>query len=186
MTTGEEDEHDAKAASERPSSSQKASTLSGNLKKIFELQTVHEKDQDNSADEEEEDKNLITAEEDERLITKEKLALLAPSIFSAPGESRSNEHRARTNVFLELKEHLVAQDTKVLQSVPENMQELVVALLSRATSIALSQKDLALVREEDCNNANLALNVATDAQQQADAIVRPLEELNIKEEELVR
>ena len=31
----------------------------------------------------------------------------------------------------------------------------------------------------------LALNVATDAQQQADAIVRPLEELNRKEEELV-
>ena len=62
MTTGEEDEHDAKAASERPSSSQKASTLSGKQKTFIELQTVHEKDYDSCAEEEERMKNMITRE----------------------------------------------------------------------------------------------------------------------------
>ena len=66
------------------------------------------------------------------------------------------------------------------------MKKLAAALLNRATSIALSQKDLALVRDEDCNNANLALSVASDAQQQDDAIVRPLEELNRLEQELLQ
>ena len=66
------------------------------------------------------------------------------------------------------------------------MKELAAALMNRATSIALSQKDLSLVREDDCNNANLALNVATDAQQQADAILEPLQELNRKEQQLLQ
>ena len=129
---------------------------------------------------------MITAEEDERLITKEKLSLLAPQLFSAPGESSNDEHRSRTSVFLKLREHLVAQDNQVLQSVPEPMRDLAAALLNRATSIALSQKDLALIREEDCNNANHALAEASLATQKADAILRPLEELNRKDQELVK
>ena len=66
------------------------------------------------------------------------------------------------------------------------MKSLAAALLNRATSIALSQKDLGLVRDEDCNNANAALNEASHAILQANAILRPLEELNRKEQELVR
>ena len=87
---------------------------------------------------------------------------------------------------MELKNRLIAQDSQVLQSVPENMKELAAALLNRATSIALSQKDLALVREDDYNNANVALSVASDAQLQADAILEPLQELNRKEQKLLQ
>ena len=87
-------------------------------------------------------------------------------------------------MFLELREHLVAQDNRVLQSVPERIRDLDAALL--ATSIALSHKDLALIREEDCNNANHALVEASLATQKADAILRPLEELNRKEQELMQ
>ena len=152
MSVGDDNEHNAKAASERPSTSQKASTLSGKQKRIASLQSIQEKEYDSDAED-----NLITAEEDERLITKEKLALLAPQLFSAPGGSRSDEHRSRTSVFLELRDRLVAQDNQILQSIPEQMKDLVATLLNRATSITLSQKDLALIREAECNNANHAL-----------------------------
>ena len=130
---------------------------------------------------------MITAERDEILNTHLKRELLAPTIFSTPILSlRNEEHRARSSVFVELRDNLVEQDRVVLKSVPEEMKSLAAALLNRATSIALSQKDLGMIRDEDCNNANTALEEASLATQKADAILRPLEELNRKEEELVK
>ena len=113
------------------------------------------------------------------LSTKEPYLLLIYSLHQVVQEVKST-------VFLELRKTLIAQDTEVLKSVPEETKSLAAALLNRATSIALSQKDLGLVRDEDCNNANAALNEASHAVLQANAILRPLEELNRKEQELVR
>ena len=51
------------------------------------------------------------------------------------------------------------------------MKPLAAALLNRATSISLSQKDLGMVKDEDCNNANKALEEAVFATQKAEAIL---------------
>ena len=148
LNDDEEEEHNAKAASKRPSSSsQKDSSSKGKQKMIARLQTISEKDYESDEDE---NPHLITEDRDDMLTTQYKRALLAPHIFSAPGKhSRSEEHRARSSVFVELREALVAQDTEVLKYVPEEMKPLATALLDRATSIAVSQKDLGMVRDED-------------------------------------
>ena len=102
---------------------------------LASLQTIPEKDYESDV---EASPRLITAEEDDMLIMQHKRALLAPHIFSAPGNSRSEEHRARSSFFVELRETLIAQDTEVLKSVLGEMKPLAAALLNRATSIALS------------------------------------------------
>ena len=115
-----------------------------------------------------------------------KRKLIAPQSFSKIPNLHSHDYMARYQVLATLRKELSLQNEEVIASVPAEMKKFTELTTQRTTSLVIAQRDLGMVRDDDNNLAEKALNEASYAAGKEDATQGLLAELTDKETGLIK